>query len=359
MRKNHIKNIHGINRRRINRRMNNVSSTSDFEKVMIDLAADLIYTFPEYTPLIYKWSSISTDCMQSFCHKKISPHRDAIMTKQSSLFLTADTEFLPNIHFKNLWQCDVSDETREALWKYLQLLYIHSFSSQIDDKVNGAVNEVMSVLQEPQMKEALSQLMENSIKESAKQTTKQEKEKEEEATDYFSTMLNGNLGKLAREITEENADSLESLGLNDFSFSETDNETDIFAKLMSDPSKLFGMVKNVGEKMEAKLNSGELNRTDMMNEAQQLMTHGFPGMEQFQSMFNQFAKPKKSSAEVAMERKLELEAVKQRVRAKNGHHTPSSSLPNPPPAYSDQELIAMCEPTLASQANVSKKNKKK
>jgi hypothetical protein len=343
--------------------MNPILTTSDFEKVMTDLAADLIYTFPEYTPLINKWSYMSTDCMQSFCHKKISPHRDAIMTKQSSLFLTADTEFLPNIHFKNLWQCDVSDETREALWKYLQLLYIHSFSSQTDE----AVNKVMNVLQEPQMKEALSQLMENSIKESAKQTdetkqaTKPEKEKNEEATDYFSTMLNGNLGKLAREITEENADSLESLGLNDFSFSETDNETDIFAKLMSDPSKLFGMVKNVGEKMEAKLNSGELNRTDMMNEAQQLMTHGFPGMEQFQSMFNQFAKPKKSSAEVAMERKLELEAVKQRVRAKNGHVSvvPVAPTQNPPPAYSDQELIAMCAPTLASQANVSKKNKKK
>jgi hypothetical protein len=33
-----------------------------------------------------------------------------------------DTEFLPNIHFKNLWQCDITDKTRETIWKYLQLI---------------------------------------------------------------------------------------------------------------------------------------------------------------------------------------------------------------------------------------------
>ena len=35
-----------------------------------------------------------------------------------------NTEFLPGISFKYLWQCDISDSTRETIWKYLQLILI-------------------------------------------------------------------------------------------------------------------------------------------------------------------------------------------------------------------------------------------
>ena len=41
------------------------------------------------------------------------------MFKENS---TLDTEFLPHIHFKTLWKLDISQKTRETIWKYLQLI---------------------------------------------------------------------------------------------------------------------------------------------------------------------------------------------------------------------------------------------
>lgn len=31
---------------------------------------------------------------------------------------TIDTEFLPHIYFKNLWQFDITQKTRDVIWKY-------------------------------------------------------------------------------------------------------------------------------------------------------------------------------------------------------------------------------------------------
>ena len=40
----------------------------------------------------------------------------------------ANLNFLPSIDFRVIWKENISDSTRETLWKYLQLiLFFHSF----------------------------------------------------------------------------------------------------------------------------------------------------------------------------------------------------------------------------------------
>ena len=59
--------------------------------------------------------------------------------------------------------------------------------------------------------------------------------------EHISSMLEGNLGKLAREIAEETAEELTE-GLDDVT-----TVGEVFKKLFRNPGKLMGLVKKVGK----------------------------------------------------------------------------------------------------------------
>ena len=44
-----------------------------------------------------------------------------------------NTEFLPGIVFKQLWNCEISDTTKDIIWKYLQLI-LFSVIGSVHDK---------------------------------------------------------------------------------------------------------------------------------------------------------------------------------------------------------------------------------
>ena len=79
--------------------------------------------------------------------------------------------------------------------------------------------------------------------------------------DHLNGMLGGKLGKLAREIAEETADEL------DVNMDDATSVNDVFQKLFRNPGKLMNMVKGIGNKIETKIKSGELNESELMKEA--------------------------------------------------------------------------------------------
>jgi len=93
-------------------------------------------------------------------------------------------------------------------------------------------------------------------------------------------MLGGKLGDLAREIAEETAGNL------DMDFENVTDVKDVFQKMFKNPGKLMSIVKNVGDKLDSKMKSGEINQTELMSEASEIMNKmkNMPGMEDIQSM---------------------------------------------------------------------------
>lgn len=113
------------------------SIPEEFTKVIRDFVNDLRTTFPEYETFISKWwkdkehynyidneddrnqayeKSVakSTKLLFNFCQKKFPPRFFDILYQNEDMFKEdsdIDTEFLPKIHFKNLWQCDISKNT--------------------------------------------------------------------------------------------------------------------------------------------------------------------------------------------------------------------------------------------------------
>ena len=328
----------------------------EFKKVIRDFIGDLKQTFPEYQPLISKWwkdkskfadieneedrnqafkkaEDNSLKFLFGFCKKKLPPRFFDILYQNEDMFKedsTVDTEFLPHIHFKDLWVFDITQKTRDIIWKYLQLI-LFSIVGTLDNKeVFGDTAKLFESINQDDFKSKLEEtlskmqgLFENmgSSGESATEGATNAVPNIPNANDihdHISGMLDGKLGKLAKEIAEETAADLNM---------DMDNVTDmngVFSKLIKNPTKLMGLVKNVGDKIDGKIKSGELKESELISEATDIMNKmkNMPGMGDIQSMLSKMGmnpgggKLNMNAMESNLNQKLKTAKTKERMKAK-------------------------------------------
>ena len=76
--------------------------------------------------------------------ESVNPFHTDIAQKNNQLFLGENSlGFLRGLDFRELWTKDLSDSTRENIWKYLQTLYV--LGKKIvasEDDVNDMLNEL-------------------------------------------------------------------------------------------------------------------------------------------------------------------------------------------------------------------------
>jgi hypothetical protein len=322
----------------------------EFSKVIKDFVQDIKSTFPEVSPLINKWwkdkSSFSNIenieereklCLDAetksikflfkYCQKKFPPRFFEILYQNEDMFKEdseSDTEFLPHIHFKNLWQFDISQKTRDTIWKYLQLI-MFSIVGSIDNKeAFGDTSKLFEAINEDEFKTKLEETMEQMsglFEKSEKNTEENSKEGSlPNANDihaHITGMLDGKLGKLAKEIAEETA-----AGLN----IEMDDATDmksVFNNLIKNPGKLMGLVKSVGDKLDTRIKSGEIKESELMAEATEIMNKmkDMPGMDNIQSMLNKMGmgaggKMNMGAMKSQLGKNMKMAQMKERMKAK-------------------------------------------
>jgi hypothetical protein len=167
--------------------------------------------------------------------------------------------------------------------------------------------------------------------------------------DHITGMLDGKLGKLAKEIAEETAE-----GLNMDMENVTDVK-DIFQKLIKNPTKLMGLVKTVGDKLDTRIKSGEIKESELIAEASDLMNKmkDMPGMGNIQSMLNKMGmgnlgggKVNTAAMESQLNKRMKTAQMKERMRAKAEANlkakaqtaTASASTPVQP-TISEEEII--------------------
>ena len=307
-----------------------VVMSEEFIKVIKDFVLDIHTTFPEFQPLIHKWwknendfsyiddeverkqlfnesQNKSCEFLFDFCNKKLPPRFFDILYQNEEMFKEdseIDTEFLPHIHFKNLWSFEISQKTRETIWKYLQLLLFSIIGTLKNKEMFGDTAKLFEGIDESEFKNKLEETLSNmqNLFNFSDETTDETSDKTsdsssgigkgsinmdnipnaEEIHDHITGMLDGNLGKLAKEIAEETANDLNI---------DMDNVTDaksVFSNLMKNPSKLMGLVKNVGDKLDKKIKSGEIKESELISEASDIMNKmkNMPGMGDIQSMLS-------------------------------------------------------------------------
>lgn len=335
----------------------------EFGKVIKDFIGDLKTTFPEYKPFIDKWwkdenyyenigdeserkeaieraEKKNTKKLFEFCQKKFPPRFFDILYQNNDMFKEdsdIDTEFLPNIHFKNLWQFDISDKTRETIWKYLQLIMFSIVGTLENKEAFGDTAKLFEAINEDEFKSKLEETLSHmqGLFDCSGNLNEGEDNSENfgsgfnmgnmpnanDIHEHITGMLGGKLGQLAREIAEETAANL------NMDMENVTDMKDVFNKLVKNPSKLMGLVKTVGDKLDTRIKSGEIKESELIAEATEIMNKmkNMPGMGDIQSMLSKMGlgglsgmggKVNMGAMEANLNKSMKMAKMKERMRAK-------------------------------------------
>lgn len=360
----------------------------EFAKVIKDFVGDLKTTFPEYISFINKWWKTSENykhieneeerksafekaeskCINvlfEYAKKKFPPRFFDILYKNEDIFKEdsdMDTEFLPQIHFKNLWQCDISDKTKETIWKYLQLIMFSIVGTLENKDAFGDTAKMFEAINEDEFKSKLEETLTQMQgmfdvsgnmapdSESGNGINMENMPNADDIHSHITGMLDGKLGQLAREIAEETAADLNM---------DLEGATDmnsVFQNLIKNPTKLMGLVKSVGNKLDTKIKSGDIKESELISEATDMMNKmkNMPGMGNIQAMLNKMGmgnlgglggKVNTAAMEANLNQKMKMAQTKERMRAKAEANNKAkmdelnANAQQSKPAYTEDELL--------------------
>jgi len=352
----------------------------EFYKIINDFVSDILITFPEYSGVIARWWNRPSDNVEQsknketlfvfrHCVNRFPERFFDILYKNNEIFKEdsdVNTEFLPCIVFKQLWNLDISDNTKETIWKYLQLILFSVIGTVHNSSELGDTAKLFEAINEDELKRKLEETLEgmqnlfdasgaplNGMDASFSGINMENMPNAEQLHEHINSMMGGKLGKLALELAEDTAKDL------NLDMENTGDAKDVFQKLFKNPGKMMNMVKNIGSKIDEKIKSGEIKESELMEEGVELLNKmkNMPGMGDMQKMFSQMgipglgkgAKINMGAMEAQLNRNMKTAKMKERIRAKaelnakakEQASNTSSNIPNPipNPLVSEEELI--------------------
>jgi hypothetical protein len=407
-------------------------SIQNIRSIVIDFTNDLTKVFPEYAFLWEKW--LSADDAE---YEKLNQHFMAVFPERFFDIVNCNMEifngetplmFLPDVDFNLLFNCvGVSDGTKTSMWKYLQLLLFTVLGDMQDTTNFGKTLNMFESIDETELQTKMKETMEGlddffkdlSTKDAADAETKDAGAKDTSADagtedsgangskdsgasgskdsgstgfklpkpefiqEHMKILMEGKLGKLAKELTEEFTEDLKDV------FDETTNEhsmKDIMAQFMKDPKKLMGIMKKITDKLQNKMQNGDISQDELMGEIGGLVEKfkQMGGGEDFIKNFTNgpFAKMFKNMAGGASMNQMaqmgKQSAMKERLRKKMEEKkmrelaTAQAQAPTPAPAAQapktyvvkigdekQEKSNAMSEEELVKMFKSKKKDKKK
>ena len=233
---------------------------------------DIIKIKPEYEETLkdYYGDLLSKDVCNDDKHikrymRKTTDLKTLISTKDDSLFKESII-LLKNIDFQELWNSGINDDTKNKIWEYLQTLYVLGETIISDsDKIKNLVENFKKIRNNEEIEN--NETEDDDLMDMIKNLAEQQQQNN--STFDESILENGLIGGLAKELASDI--NLEDLNLN---ISEnTDNINDVFSNLLSgdNPMNFMNLIQNVGQKIQTKLESQNIDQNKLMEEAQSMM----------------------------------------------------------------------------------------
>jgi len=261
--------------------------------VFKSFVSDITKVFPEYDTIINDTYGTliqldtciieEQELLQEFL-ERVHLLNKRITNKDETMF-EDDPLILTNISFKTIWSNNISYKTKETIWKYLQTFCLLS----INHKSNKELQEALTNLSDNKTIEITDKRVASDVKKIKKMTQNIQEPIAEEVKqpckdnpmDQMEQMMNSSeIGKIAQQVSE-------SLDIESMLGADTGNPMDMIQKLMSGDamSKIMGTINTV---VNDKVESGELSKDSMTNEAQDLYkTMGSNPMFQAMSQMQQ------------------------------------------------------------------------
>jgi hypothetical protein len=287
---------------------------------------DISKVFPEHKETINKnYSTIlelddisidENDILSEFLNN-IDKNSNDISNKNSDIF-TDELFLIKEISMKSIWESDISEKTKQNIWKYLQAFCVINISRNSNDKINEVLKSIESnekVTDKKTVKEMkkLKKMNENLKKDVEENNNEETKNKSiEELVD------NTAIGNLAKEITED-------LGFND------NGEPDI-AEIMK-PENMMNMFQKINSTLSQKIENKELDMGNLFGEASGLMNNndimkgmmgmmsqnsgeGMPDLSGMMNMFQNMNQPQQEQSNKKSKDPHDPNIVKERLRNK-------------------------------------------
>ena len=293
-----------------------VEENKECLKIVKDFYRDVLTVFPEYKDKLenYEIEFLMEDKhgekLYKYCLETYPQQFFNILYQNADIFNANEKlNFLPSINFVEIWKDEeVSEKTRETIWKYLQLI-LFSVSKNVNSQESfGDTAKLFEAINEDELKTKLEETMKdmegwfnnsemfgdismNNIMDPSN-INLNDLPDAEDLQNHISGLLDGKLGRLAHEIAAETAEEL------NVDMEGATNVGEVFQKLFKNPGKLMNMVKNVGSKLDEKLKSGEIKESELMKEASELMEKmkNMPGMKNMDSLLSKMGIPGVSGA---------------------------------------------------------------
>jgi len=231
----------------------------NFEKIILDLTADLSATFPEYSHLWNKWTAkvlqdhTSTEkehviyTLYQYCVSFYPKRFFDILYNNEDIFKEDSlqpTFFLPEVEFKLLFNCEnVSDKTRKIMWNYLQLILMTVIGSvDSKDMFGSSTEQMFEGIDEKELFEKLNETME-SMGNFFQSMTGHETHNPTSSEDEANTTNSDNTNPKGKKANREDADD------EDDSNDEPFNPSAFFEKIkgMPDINDIYGHLKSLFE----------------------------------------------------------------------------------------------------------------
>ena len=240
---------------------------------------ELINIYPEYNEkLTTNYKSLldsennNEDTFVKHFNDEIKQYTQYIAKKDDSLFkLDKELNFIKGIDSRDLWFKDISQKTKNNIWKYLQTLIV------LSKKIIGDDEEINNLIENFQNSEEFN--MDNIKKETENMmemlqnlsmndnSSTEDNNSSNENSNPLDNLAGGLIGDIAKELTEE-------LNINESDIGEPRNMNEAFNNLLGGnggQGNFLNIISKVGEKIQNKVNSGQINQNDLMKEAQQMM----------------------------------------------------------------------------------------
>jgi hypothetical protein len=336
---------------------NTIKVPSNFQNIIRDFTRDLTTTFPEYGVLWKKWtqddiSEREIEILFKYCTEVFPERFFDILYQNDDIFKPdseTNTKFLPAVEFRLLYNCNgVTETTRGAIWKYLQLILMTILNSVKDKSAFGDAANMFDGVGEEELQEKLNSTLEEignffkNLGENTDHSTGSKETMDEFAKqfanmeglsgetpfdrngpnmDQFKAMFermgqadgnngaedmpnandlhehlkgifDGKIGSLAKELAEEITQDVENMFEDDGTANDVKSTGDLIQKIIKNPKKVMGLMKTISGKLQQKMKSGEISEEEIMKEASELMgkMKGMKGMGQMGEMFKNLAK---------------------------------------------------------------------
>ena len=303
---------------------------ANFKSTISDFINDLSITFPEYSDQWNTWKNASDEKYEELLQYCVTVYPERffdILYQNTDIFNeTSDinVHFLPNIDFKVLYNCDgVSDNTKQVIWKYLQLILFITTGSIKDRNTFGETANLFEGIDETELEEKLKSTMEdiggffknmglNADTNDASNINLDDMFQGnmpnmdgsnnpfgdsmpnlDHLQDHLKSLFDGKIGKLAKELADELSGDLSSMmgDMMDGKNAENMDSKDVFTKMMKNPKQMIRLIKTIGDKIQNKMKSGEISKDELMGEASELLSKmkEMGGVDQFSDVMKNFA----------------------------------------------------------------------